>query len=158
MNNARNLIILLRHGGLRSRIGALLLPQGALGREENLAAHLDVHYINFATNLLDALPADAAYLTLTTDKLLGRLDLLANTRTERDCLLLANFDLPLSRVTHESRMLLWNRLLLDFPYKRNALILSLPAILPHSALLPEGGLKQEWVTSKRLVPLSNCNP
>jgi len=54
-------------------------------------------------------------------------------------------------------MLLWNRLLLDFPYKRNSLILLLPAVLPHSALLPEGSLQQEWTASNRLVQISNGN-
>ncbi|MEI6395569.1 MAG: hypothetical protein WCT12_31245 [Verrucomicrobiota bacterium] len=157
MNDARQLVILLRHGGLRSRVGTILLPHTILGREETLAAQLDVHYINFASCILDSLPEEAAYLTLSVDKLTYHLDLLANSRTARDCILLANFDLPLSRLAHENRLLLWGRLLLDFPYKKNSLILLLPAVVPHSALLPEGGLQQEWADSKRLVNLSNGN-
>jgi len=157
MTNARQLVNLLRHGGLRSRVGALLLPQAFLVKEETLAARLDVHYLNFANYLLESLSEEASYLTLTIDKLIHHLDTLANTRTERDCVLVANFDLPLARLAHEHRMLLWNRLLLDFPYKRNSLILLLPAVLPHSALLPEGSLQQEWTASNRLVQISNGN-
>jgi hypothetical protein len=157
MIDARQLVNLLRHGGLRSRVGTLLLPQAFLGKEETLAIRLDVHYVNFANHLLESLSDDACYLTLTVDKLIHHLDILASTRTERDCVLIANFDLPVSRLAHENRMLLWNRLLLDFPYKRNSLILLLPAVLPHSALLPEDRLQQEWTASKRLVQLSNSN-
>ncbi len=149
---------LLRHGGLRSKVGALLLPQAFLGKEETLATQLDVCYLDLAHYILKSLPEDACYLTLTIDKLIMYLDLLARTSAERDCVLVANFDVPLARLPHEHRMLLWSRLLLDFPYKRNSLILVLPAVLPNSALLPEGDLQQEWTASKRLVQLTHRSP
>ena len=158
MNRAKELVQLLRHGGLRCRLGAILLPKVTLGKEATLATQLDIHYLDFAADLLTTIPQDAAFLSLTIDRMLDRLDTLANTPTDRDCILLANYDLPLSRMPYEHRLLLWDHLLLDFPYKKNALILALPGVLPHTALLPEGLTRTEWLTANRLVTLSQGNP
>lgn len=157
MNNAEALVSMLRTGGLRCKVGALLLSERYLGQERILATKLDIHCMDFAESVLQSIPPGAAFMALSVDKVLFILDSLANTRVARDCILLANFDLPFSKLSYEARMDIWGKLLQDFPYKRNSLILAFPGVLENSALIPEGSLKADWITAHRLISLGTRN-
>jgi hypothetical protein len=151
MTEAKELVELLRHGGLRCRTGALLLPKSQLGQESTIASRLGVQYIDFVPFLLKTLSVEATYVDITAVKLLNWLDDISATASERDCVLVANFDVPFSKIAHEDRSLFWKRFLIDFPHKKRGVIVSLPGVNSHSALLPEADTRCEWLAAKRLI-------
>jgi hypothetical protein len=71
-----------------------------------------------------------------------------------DCVFLADFDLPFSRIKYEDRSGFWQRLMDQFPYKRKALIAALPKIAEKSLLLPDDGQTEKWMNDGRIAQIT----
>lgn len=130
MIDIRTLVQLLRQPGARAGVGVWLLPRESLGKEEMLAAQLNLHPIDARQVFLSQLPAGARFSGLTRPdghhKLLDLLRALSNETHARDCLLLHTLDLLLLGLEVDERERFWHAALGGLPYPRTKLILTLP--------------------------------
>ncbi|MGB9620360.1 MAG: hypothetical protein ACPL7K_08100, partial [Armatimonadota bacterium] len=145
----RELASTLTRKGIRCRTGLLLVGRHRLGYEPHIAAKLGMQPLDFTGFLASSLPTSEKYVDITFSSIWNHLDLLANRPEGDDCLLVYNFDLPLAKLETKDRLLLWQNLKDNMPYRQRALVLLMPAEAEH--LLPSQEDMLEWERTQRLV-------
>jgi hypothetical protein len=128
--NVRTLRDELRQPGARVGVGVWLMPREYLGREEAIAARLDVQALDARGAYLQSLSAGARFSGLTRPEgyqnLTRLLRDLARSTHKRDCLLVYALDLLLLALEVNEREYFWRDVLEGLPYPRTKLILSIP--------------------------------
>lgn len=145
----QDLVQLLRSRTLRSRTGVLLLPQGDIGEEQDVAARLNIEALDYAAYVEQSLPDDTRFVDASAEREIARLDAVASGSGDYDCVMVYNLDLILSKLDAPSRHRIWTSLRTNFPYRARALILA----LPENAQLvqPDGEERAGWEAAGRLV-------
>ena len=142
----------LRQPGARTGVGVWLMPMAYLGREEAIAARLNVQALDARLAYLATRPAGASFSGLTQvdgyQKLVALLHSLAHGQYHRDCLLVHTLDLLLLALEASERVHFWRDALQGLPYPPTKLILAIPEkgtdLLPfplrrrYPALIAEG--------------------
>jgi hypothetical protein len=143
----RSLVQQLRQPGARTGVGVWLLPREYLGREETLAAPLNLQPVDARQAYLERLPAGARFSGLTRpeghQKLLDLLRALTAGMHARDCLLVHTLDLLLLGLEVNEREYFWQVALEGLPYPRSKLVLTLPEYA-HALFPPQ--LAQRYAT------------
>jgi hypothetical protein len=120
----------LRQPGARVGIGVWLMPMEYLGKEETVAARLDILALDARLAYLESLPAGARFSGLTRpggyQNLTRLLRNLSRCIHQRDCLLVHTLDLLLLGLEVTERDLFWREILEGVPYPRAKLILAVP--------------------------------
>jgi len=120
----------LRQPGARVGVGVWLMPMEYLGREEGIAARLDVQALDARLAYLESLPAGARFSGLTRpdgyQNLTSLLRDLSRRTHRRDCLLVHTLDLLLLAPEVNERERFWRDVLEGLPYPRTKLILTVP--------------------------------
>ena len=120
----------LRQPGARIGIGIWLMPLEYLGKEEAVAARLDLQALDARLAYLESLPAGARFSGLTRpdgyQNLTRLLRDLSQRIHQRDCLLVHTLDLLLLGLEVTERSLFWYDVLGRLPYPRTKLILAIP--------------------------------
>jgi hypothetical protein len=123
----------LRQPGARTGVGVWLMPMAYLGREEAIAARLDVQAMDAPQSYLAYLEtrsAGASFSGLTQvdgyQKLVAWLHSLAHGQHHRDCLLVHTLDLLLLALEASERDQFWRDALQGLPYPPTKLILAVP--------------------------------
>jgi hypothetical protein len=120
----------LRQPGARVGIGAWLMPLEYMGKEEAIAARLDLQALDARLAYLESLPAGARFSDLTRpdgyQNLTRLLRGLSQRIYRRDCLLVHTLDLLLLGLEVTERGLFWHDVLGRLPYPRTKLILAMP--------------------------------
>jgi hypothetical protein len=120
----------LRQPGARVGIGAWLMPLEYMGKEEAIAARLDLQALDARLAYLESLPAGARFSDLTRpdgyQNLTRLLRGLSQRIYRRDCLLVHTLDLLLLGLEVTERNLFWYDVLGRLPYPRTKLILAMP--------------------------------
>jgi hypothetical protein len=120
----------LRQPGARVGIGAWLMPLEYMGKEEAIAARLDLQALDARLAYLESLPAGARFSDLTRpdgyQNLTRLLRGLSQRIYRRDCLLVHTLDLLLLGLEVTERDLFWHDVLGRLPYPRTKLILAMP--------------------------------
>jgi len=128
--NVKTLRDKLRQPGARVGVGVWLMPREYLGREEAIAARLDVQTLDARQNYLKSLPAGARFSGLTRpdgyQNLTCLLRDLSQSTHKRDCLLVHTLDLLLLALEVNEREYFWRDALEGLPYPRTKLILAVP--------------------------------
>jgi len=151
MVDARELVKSLRRKEFRCRTGVLCLQSAALGSESQIAAALDIGYLDYLERLKALVPPGSKYLNLTLARLVEDLDDIANAKTGEICVMIANFDLAMARLGTMDSMALWQTLLTDFPNKTRALLFCVPAHEDGSFSFPDSGIRAKWRDSDRFA-------
>jgi len=142
----------LRQPGARIGVGVWLMPMAYLGREEAIAARLDVQAMDARQAYLATRPHGASFSGLTQvdgyQKLVALLRSLAHSQYHRNCLLVHTLDLLLLALEASERDQFWRDALQGLPYPPTKLILVIPEkgtdLLPfplrrrYPALIAEG--------------------
>lgn len=120
----------LRQPGARIGISVWLMPMEYLGREEAIAAQLNVQALDARLAYLESLPTGARYSDLTRpdgyQNLTRVLRDLSQRTHRRDCLLVHTLDLLLLALEVNEREYFWRDILEGLPYPRTKLILVVP--------------------------------
>jgi hypothetical protein len=120
----------LRQPGARVGVGVWLMPMEYLGREEGIAARLDVQALDARLAYLESLPAGARFSGLTRpdgyQNLTSLLRDLSQRTHRRDCLLVHTLDLLLLALEVNEREYFWRDALGGLPYTHTKLILAVP--------------------------------
>jgi len=128
--NIRSLCDELRQPGARVGIGVWLMPREYIGKEEAVAARLDVQAQDARQAYLQCLPSGARFSGLTRpdgyQNLIQMLRKLTTSTYNRDCLLVHTLDLLLLALEVNEREYFWRDALEGLPYPRTKLILSIP--------------------------------
>jgi hypothetical protein len=146
-----DLVRRLRSNELRSRTGLLLLPQSAIGREQDIAARLNVQHEDLLTQLLEAVPSGSSYLNLTLGSLFEYLDEIANSNSGMACVLVSQIDVAAMKLSSRDRAQLWRRFLTDFPYRRKAVLLGIPDCMDAIRILQERSIRDAWERSDQIA-------
>jgi hypothetical protein len=149
MPSPQEVVTLLRTQGLRCRTGILAIPPKSLGAEPEIAAALDVELLDYPTHLLSRVSVGQQYLNLTLSRVFEDLDAIANSKSGESCVLVGSFDVAVSKLRTEERSILWRNLLIDFPYRTRALLLSIPAYNDESFAFPDANIRLMWLESER---------
>lgn len=153
MTEAQALMSLMRNRELRCRTGILFLGLGRVGQEKAIAATLDIEVIDFVELVLETLPPEASFASLSLTKILQCLNRAADAGG-RDCAILANFDLPLAKLQFDEIAKFWRWFFQDMPHKRKALVACLVGTdTPHS-LFPDDEIRSQWTAAGRLATFS----
>lgn len=139
----------LRYGGLRVRTALWLLPPDQLTRLPDSAARLGIHLVDMRQPLLDTIVPGQRFLSLRLQEFINALDTLCNDSQASDCLLVANCDLIIAKLTYSERKDLWETLYSGFPYRSRALLIAMPASA--TTLLPNEEQLDRWRKDGRLV-------
>lgn len=140
----------LRYGGLRVRTALWVLPPEQLPRLPDSAARLGIHLVDIRQPLLNTVAPGQRFLRLGLREFIGALDKLCNDNHASDCLLVANSDLIIAKLTNSERKDLWETLFRGFPYRPRALLIVMPANA--ISLLPTVEQLDKWRKDGRLVP------
>jgi hypothetical protein len=120
----------LRQPGVRVGIGVWLMPLEYVGKEEAIAARLDLQALDARLAYLESLPAGVRFSGLTRpdgyQNLTRLLRDLSQRIHRRDCLLVHTLDLLLLGLEVTERNLFWYDVLGRLPYPRTKLILAIP--------------------------------
>jgi hypothetical protein len=120
----------LRQPGIRLGVGVWLTPTDYLGKEETIAARLDVQALDARQVYLDNLPQRAQFSGLTAlqgyQNLTRLMRDLSQAMHRRDCLLVHTLDLLLLALEVNEREYFWRDALQGLPYPRTRLILAVP--------------------------------
>lgn len=149
MVSPKQLVQTLKSQGLRSRTGILALDVRDLGMESEIAAQLDVEFVDYRTRVLLRTPDGSKFLDLTLASILEDLDALGNEASGEVCVLLAHFDVAVSYLCSGERNHLWRRLLTDFPYRTRRLIFCVPAYQEARYTIPDLKVRELWRQSDR---------
>ncbi len=151
MVDARELVLSLKRKELRCRTGVLSLATAALGSESEIAAALGVEYLDYGVRLKALVPADSKFVSVDLPRLVEDLDALANAKTGETCVLVANFDLAVTRLKTDEARVLWQALLADFPHKTRALLFCVPDHAEGSFCFPDSKIRALWRESGRFA-------
>lgn len=128
--NVRSLCDELRQPGARVGIGVWLMPREYLGKEEAIAARLDILALDARQAYLQSLPPGARFSGLTRPEgyqnLIQMLRNLTKSTYNRDCLLVHTLDLLLLALEVNEREYFWRDALEGLPYPRTKMILTIP--------------------------------
>lgn len=128
--NVKVLLDELRQPGARVGVGVWLMPREHLGKEEAIAARLDVQALDARQAYLKRLPDGARFSGLTRPEgyqnLTHMLRNLTQSTHNRDCLLVHTLDLLLLGLEVNEREYFWRDALEGLPYPRTKMILSIP--------------------------------
>ena len=128
--NVRSLCDELRQPGARVGIGVWLMPREYLGKEEAIAARLDILALDARQAYLQSLPPGARFSGLTRPEgyqnLIQMLRNLTKSTYNRDCLLVHMLDLLLLALEVNEREYFWRDALEGLPYPRTKMILTIP--------------------------------
>ena len=148
-NNPGSLVTTLRHPDLRVRVGLWLQPLSLMATEADEAARLTVQSVDIRDEFLQTLPAGARFVHLDEGHILELLDSLSQRTHFGDCALIYNLDLLLAALTHGERTSIWEFLLTGLPWRKSALLLTLPNTA--SRLAPSEIAGEAWRAANRLA-------
>lgn len=143
------LVATLHHADLRVRVGLWLHPLSLLGAEADEAARLMLQAVDLRAELLNRLPPGAAYARIDAGNTLSLLDDLSQRSYFGGCALVYNLDLLLAALTLRERSNLWSFLFTDLPWRKSALLLTLPVTA--TRLMPAETVSDQWRAANRLV-------
>jgi hypothetical protein len=146
----------LRGPELRCRTGIVLLPPEQVGREEELAARLNIEPVDYVRVVEGDLLPGSRFLGVEAGTEEARLDRLAMATGARDCALVYNADLILSKLNQAARSGVWTFLRTSFPNRQRALVIALPA--QATLVQPDGEEREGWVRSGLLVRPASPSP
>lgn len=148
-NNPSSLVSTLRHPDLRVRVGLWLQPLSLLGTEADEAARLTVQPVDIRDEFLQAVPSGTRFVHLDEGQVLELLDSLSQRTHFGDCALIYNLDLLLAALTHDERVSIWEFLLTGLPWRKSALLLTLPNTA--TRLAPSEIAGEAWRAANRFV-------
>lgn len=146
---AEALVRRLTGGGLYVKTGLLLLPRPWLGREEEVAARLNLGYLDYQEWRVARLQPGERRLRYSTARLVAELDAICAERHEAQHLLLSNLDLPVAALGGEERQQFWAFLHSSFTKRARALLVTFPQAAED--LLPWGTDLEHWKDQGRLI-------
>jgi hypothetical protein len=149
MVNPQEMIGALRNQSLRSRTGVLALSGMALGTEGQIAAVLGVELLDYRDVALSHVLQGSQYLNLTLSRVFDDLDELSNSTRGESCVLLANFDIAVTKLRSGERTDLWRRLFSDFPHRKRALVLCVPEHSDGRLIFQDSAVRHMWQESDR---------
>ena len=128
--NVKTLRDELRQPGARVGVGLWLMPREYLGKEDAIAAQLDIQALDARQAYLQNLPPGARFSGLTRpdgyQNLINLLRNLTQSIHNRDCLLVHTLDLLLLALEVNEREYFWHNALAGLPYPHTKLILAIP--------------------------------
>lgn len=145
---AEALVRRLTGGGVYVKMGLLLLPRPWLGREKEVAARLNLGYLDYQTWRVERLRPGERLLRYSADRLIAELDAICTERHEAHHLLLSNLDLPVAALKAEERRKFWTFLYSAFTKRPRALLATLPE--EAEELLPWDTELTQWKDQGRL--------
>lgn len=147
---AIDIVHTLRHGGLRVRTAIWLLPNTKLPHLPDEAARLGIGLADVRQPILNTIAPGQRFLSLGVREIIAALDDLCQDNQANDCLLVANHDLLVARLSCSERVDLWDILYRGFPYRSRALLLAMPQSA--EVLLPAAHLLNQWRKEGRIEP------
>lgn len=126
----------------RTRVGVVLLAPKYLGREDELAVHLNADAVSLARRVRDAIPAGSAWVPISAATLLSHLDALAEAPFQvgqGNCWLVTHLDVLLAKLDAPERAAFWPQARANLPQRLRSLVLAFPASA--QSLLPS---IEEW--------------
>ena len=144
-----DVVKLLRTRILPVKIGLWLIPNEYLGHEADEAVRLGIEALDISKFWLDNMPKGTKFIGLTPEKLLERMDDIAELPGGVDCVLIYNFDLMLAHLKQSGRKDVWEGLYLYMRKRTRALLI----VMPETAvdLLPPPGDLIHWSQEDRLA-------
>jgi hypothetical protein len=144
-----DVVALVRSRTLLVRIGIWLMSPASLGHEADEAARLRLEAVDMCQLWLNTLPKGSRFIGLTPERLLTRLDEIAQATGSSDCALVYNIDFFLARLKQAERHTVWDDLYGAMPHRPRALIISMPQTA--QVLLPSLEELNHWSREKRLA-------
>ena len=145
---AEALVRRLTGGGLYVKTGLLLLPRPWLGREEEVAARLNLGFLDYQDWRVERLRPGERLLRYSAERLVAELDRICAERHEAQHLLLSNLDLPVAALSGEERQKFWSFLHSAFTKRPRALLVAFPQTAEE--LLPWKADLASWKDQGRL--------
>ncbi|NLH97997.1 MAG: hypothetical protein GX446_00735 [Chthonomonadales bacterium] len=146
LEEAVRLVELLQSGMLRCRTGIVEFPAERTGTVREIAARLGAEYADYIELLICDSPPNATILGIEPIREMDRLYRLAMQEGPQ-CVVVANFDFALSRLTPERISAIWQELYDRFPHRRRSLVFAMPQ--PARYCLPVGELAERWKREDR---------
>jgi len=137
----------------RVHTGLWLLPSEIVGHELDEAVRLRIEAIDIRQSLLDSLPQGAHYTGLTEPKLLGLIDAIAQLSGRKDCALVYNVDLLLSRISYFERRRFWQDFFIGLPHRTQGVLIAVPETADE--VLPPSDDLLDWSQAHRLAGTTN---
>lgn len=139
----------LSGGGLYVRTGLLLLPQLWLGREAEIAARLNLGFIDYPAWRAARLRDGEKLLRYSAERLVSELDAICAESQDSNHLLVANLDLPVSALNGEDGRRFVTFLRENFSKRPRSLLVCLPQSA--GAALPWDADLDVWTREGRLA-------
>lgn len=149
MTTAIDVIETLNSNKLRIRTALWLLPAGELPNLADKAARLGISLADARQPILNALLPEQHFLHLNPNELVDALDSLCSGNSLTNCLLIANWDLLIAKLSPTDRKEMWDILYQRLPHRPRALLFAMPK--EADELLPRPGQLQKWKQDGRLV-------
>ncbi len=134
---------------LRVRTGIWLIPKSYLGHEADEAVRLGIEAVDLRKDWLDKLLEDTRFIGVTPDKVLERLDEIAESPDSSDCALIYNIDLLLAYMKQSGRKTVWEGLYNGMPHRSCGLLIAMPIMATY--LLPSLDDLHHWRQENRLA-------
>jgi len=147
-----NVVRQLRQTSLLVRTAVALVPVDKLARGPDIAVQLGIDCIDYVTWKLGRLKPGQRFIGLDRDQILLDLETIANQDAPTGCILLANADIPLARLSPNERDAVWMFLFDSFKRRRNALILVLPREAFHLFPMTQ---RSRWRQAGRVADISD---
>ena len=148
-------VALLQSRVLRSRTGLWLIPKSYLGHEADESVRLGLEAVDLRKYWLDTLPEGTRFIGVTPDKLLERLDEVAESPGSKDCALIYNIDLLLANIKLSGRKTVWEGLYNGMPHRSRGLLIAMPIMAID--LLPSLDDLYHWRQENRIAGTSYSN-
>ncbi len=145
----------LRQTSLLVRTAVALVPVDELARGPDIAAQHGIDYVDYLMWKLERIKPEQRFIGLDRDQVLLDLESIANQDAPTGCILLANADIPLARLSPHERDAVWMFLFDSFKRRRNALILVLPRDAFHLFPMTQRG---RWQQAGRVADISDNGP
>lgn len=149
--NTRQIITRLKpSSSLRCRTGLLIVPPLELTSVAEWGASFGLDTIYYAQQLLEDLPGQTRFVSLSMDTEAERLHRIANHINGTPVLLISQFDLAVARLGTSERVVLWQHVLTRMTQTAHGLLLVMP---PTPRLLPETRLLEELRNVGRIADI-----
>lgn len=149
MTTTIEVIETLNSNQLRVRTALWLLPISQLADLADKAARLGISLADARQPILDTLRPEQRFLPIGPTELVEALESLCAGHSPTNCLLIANWDLLIAKLSPADRKEMWDILYQGFPHRRRALLFVMPK--EAEGLLPRPDHLQKWAQDGRLV-------
>lgn len=148
---ARSALADLKRRTHRSAVALLLYEPDDAPDWNTVALTHSLGQCDYVELMLGQINSETQFLNIDADSERNRLSGLAESPSKHACILVMEFDVALSRISHDERVRLWNNLLVHFPHRNSALLIAMPQGATH--LLPDPDLWSDAGKAILLVEL-----